>query len=246
MVQKGAAERLVHERILQRPTEGVLDKARLAVLLGDLPHLLDADAEGLGLDALPQAELLHDLLRAASPGALGKQSLPSPQLHALLISVLLLAVLTNPDVPGRDAADIAVVVIQNLRGREASENLYLHLLGLRPQPPDKLVQTDDVVPVIVELARKQEVGNLDAARLAQRQELVLSHERLERGRVVHLSVVGKELLEGAGLEHVAREDVGPDLRTLLQHADADVLLVLDRKLLEPNRCGEASGAGTNH
>ena len=77
-----------------------------------------------------------------------------------------------------------------------------HLLGLRPQPPDKLVQTDDVVPVIVELAREQEVGNLDAARLAQRQELVLSHERLERGRVVHLQATAKS----EGLATAARDE----------------------------------------
>jgi len=89
-------------------------------------------------------------------------------------------------------------------------------------------ETDDVVAVVTHRRRREDARQPQAA--VGRLEPV---DRLARdidvdGRAA-FSPVGKELVERARLEHGARENVGADLRTLLENADAR---------LDPFGCGK--------
>ena len=88
VVEEGASERLIESTVLERPAEGVLDVTRLGVLLRNFPDLLHSEAKRLGLNAVPKVELLHELLAATSPGALGKEGLPGVEFHAPLKGTL--------------------------------------------------------------------------------------------------------------------------------------------------------------
>jgi hypothetical protein len=64
-------------------------------------------------------------------------------------------------------------------------------------------------------------------------------------RAVKLAPVGQQLLDRPRIDHRARQDVGADLRALLQDADRKVAPGLGGELLEADRGGEAGRAGAN-
>src|SRR3546814_18847341 len=65
---------------VERPADAV-DHLAGAVLGGiDLPQLLDADAEGLGIDAFAQGEALEQRLGEGAAAALGEEGEPPVQL----------------------------------------------------------------------------------------------------------------------------------------------------------------------
>mmetsp|Transcript_46268 Transcript_46268/g.144739 ORF Transcript_46268/g.144739 Transcript_46268/m.144739 type:complete len:512 (-) Transcript_46268:298-1833(-) len=175
VVEEGAAEGLVHEPGLQRVADGVLHEPGLDLVLGHLPDLLDAEAVGLLVLALAQAELLDDLLGAAAAAALGEERLPRVQLDAALEGVLHGAVLGDAHVARGHAHHAgAGRVVEHLGGGEAGVDLHPELLGLAPQPAHELRQADDVVAVVVELLGVQHAGDGHAATaLVEPEELVL-------------------------------------------------------------------------
>src|SRR3546814_457984 len=74
-------------------------------------------------------------------------------------------------------------------------------------------------------------------------ERVLRHRRAERR--APLLPVGNELVQGPRLQHRAGQDVGADLGALLQDADGDLPAGFRRKLLQPDRGGQARGPGAD-
>ena len=67
--------------------------------------------------------------------------------------------------------------------------------------------------------------------------------RCRRGSSV--APIGNELVEGARLEDVAREDVRADLGALLDDAHAEILALLHRELLQPDRGRETGWPGAD-
>src|SRR5690606_5238673 len=75
------------------------------------------------------------------------------------------------------------------------------------------------------------------ALLGQEEKAVLRHRRVERR--APLLPVRQQLAERARVHHRARKDVRADLRSLLEHADADRKALFFTELAEPDCSGEA-------
>ena len=78
----------------------------------------------------------------------------------------------------------------------------------------------------------------------QQQKAVLDSRGNERRGA--LAPVGEELVERARLEDGAREDVGADLRALLDDADRNLAAGRRGELLQADRGGEARRPGADH
>ena len=225
---------------VERPADRVDDRALAVPGRIDLPELLDAEAEGLRADAVAQVEALEQLLGERAAHALREQGGPSMQLDARLVAGGPLAVLADAHVAGGDAADAAILGVQHLGRGEAREDLDAQRLGLLRQPAAHVAQADDVVAVVVHLRRRRQA---DGSLRGQEQEPVLARRRVERGAL--LAPVGDQLVEGARLHHRAGEDMGADLRALLEHADRELAAMLDGELPQADRGGQPGGPGTD-
>ena len=219
---------MVHERaavavgLAERPTLRMRDQALLEFGGLDLPQLLDADAELLRIDAVAQVELGHQLLGERAAHALGDQRVLGQEVHARRVVRLVLAVLADAHVAGADAAHRAVLVVEQLGAGKARIDLHAQRLGLLAEPAAEIAQADDVVAVVVHQPRHQEIG--------KRNEPVLVRNR-NRSSVTWVSSgapfsfqSGISSFEPVRIDHRAREDVGADLRALLEQADRDFVL----------------------
>src|SRR6185437_3759064 len=231
-------ERATIGRAVHRPADGMRDEAGPMLRRLDLPQLLDADAEGLGIAPLAQLEALEEGLGQRAATAFGEQRLLADQLDAGREMIGRLAVLADPHAAGGDAAHPPRLVVEHLGGGEAGVDLDAERLGLAGEPATDIAEADDIVAVIVHLRRRRQA---DRPRRREEDEAVLGRRRVER-RAARLPV-GNELVEGARLDHRPREDMGADLRTLLDDADGDLARGFLRQLLQPDRGGEARGAG---
>ena len=239
---------VVHERPPVRlrvewPAGGVHHEPRHVPRFVDLPQLLDADAVALRIAVLRETELLDQQLAEVAARAFGEQHVLRVQFHAELEVGRGLAVLADAQVAGDDAAHRTTLVVQHLRGREAGEDLDPERLGLLPHPARDVGEADDVVAVVLEDRRQHPVRRAPRRRLGQEQEPVLGHRHVQRRAL--LLPVGNQFGQAARVHHRARQDVRADLRTLLEHADADVLALLGRELLQADRRGESRGPGAD-
>ena len=236
MVQPRAAIGLA----VQRPAETVLDQAGPVLSGGDLPQLLDAEPVGLRIDALAQAEAGHELLgqRAAAP--FGEQRVGSAQFHARRVVRPRFALPRDAHVAGGHAHD-APVLLQQLGGGEAGIDLHPERLGLGRQPAADIAEAHDIVAVVVHVRHhRAQHRHLHAAGLGEVQHAVLARRRVERRSL--LAPVGDQLVERAGLDHGAGQDVRADLAALLDQAHARVR----RQLLEPDRRRQPGRAAADH
>ena len=121
--------------------------------------------------------------------------------------------LSDPHIFGGDPPHSGpTLVVQNLVRRKPGINLHAQLLGLPLQPPAQLPQTDDVVPLVLQLLRQQRSGNLVGGLRGEKHEPVVG----DGGGVGGLGGVefggpvegGEEFGDGAWVEDVAGEDVG--------------------------------------
>jgi len=64
-------------------------------------------------------------------------------------------------------------------------------------------------------------------------------------RAVEILPVGQQLVERFGIDDRAGQDVGADLRTLFEDADAKLAARFRGELLEPDRRGEPGRAGAD-
>ena len=125
--------------------------------------------------------------------------------------------------------------------RDLSERELPHLAGWRDSHPVRVgngAWTQRQLDVYGELlgARLTEIGQKPNAPFLV---AVGGHGLIERRALV--LPVGDQLVERDRIDHRARQDVRADGRGLLDHADAELGL----ELLEPDREGEAGGAGAD-
>ena len=91
--------------------------------------------------------------------------------------------------------------------------------------------------MITETAWQQQVWHPPAAALGKKQKAVFLDWHVERGGV--LLPVRIELVERAWVDHRPGQNVGANLRPLLDQADANLPLVLRCQLPQPDRRGKA-------
>ncbi|ABA50132.1 hypothetical protein BURPS1710b_1868 [Burkholderia pseudomallei 1710b] len=239
VIQERAAVRVRR----QRPAGRVDHEARLVLDRIDLPQLLDADPVRLRVAVRVQLELVHQLAAEVAARAFAKERVLRVQLHAELEVLGRLAVLADAHVARRDALDRAVVVIEDLGGREAREDLDAQGFRLLAEPARDVAEADHVIAVVLEIVRQCPVGYLERAFLGQEQEAVLGDVDVER-RPLFLPV-GEQFGDRARVHHGARQDVRADLRALFEHAHADFRTFLGGELLEPDGRRQACGAAAD-
>ena len=135
------------------------------------------------------------------------------QFDAGLKGSFVTAVLGDTHIAGGDALDRALFVVKHLGRGKARKDLDAQLLRLARQPAADIAQADDVVPVVLHLARQQKGGEAGLAALAQEEELFLRHLGFE-GRAL-VFPIRNQFGHGAWLDHRTRENVGADLGSFL-------------------------------
>src|SRR5690606_4191440 len=127
-------ERAATGLVVERPSEGVLHEAGLVFFGGDLPEFLQPDAEFLLLAPLTQAEFSDQLLGERTANAFADQRVFAVKLHAGRVIRPAASVTLDAHVAGGDTPDGAVLVIENLDGREARIDLDAKRLSPRREP----------------------------------------------------------------------------------------------------------------
>ena len=224
-----------------------MDHQALLVLRGiELPELLDAEPEGLGVDALAQAEVGHQLLRQGAAAALAEEGVLAVQLHAGLEAVLGLTVAADAHGAGGDPLDSSVVVKQHLGRGKARIDFGAQGLGLFRQPAADVAQRNDVVALVVHLPRHGPDRHGKRAFFGQHQEFLGADRAVQRGALV--LPVRDQLVQRPGFEHRTREDMRADLGALFQDADADFPSGFGAQLAQADRRGQTrrSGADDHH
>ena len=239
-------ERAAPGLVVHRPARAVDHQALLVLRRVELPELLEAEAVGLGVGTLAQAEMRLQLLRQGAVAALAEEGVLPVQLHPRLEAVLLLAVAADAEDAGGDPLDPSVVVKQHLGRGKAGIDLGAQGLGLLRQPATDVAQRHDVVALVVQLCRQGPDRHREGAFFAQHQELLGGHRAVQRGAFV--LPVRDQLVQRPGVEDRAGEDMRADLGALFQNADADLPAGLGAQLAQADRRGQTcrSGADDHH
>ena len=166
------------------------------------------------------------------------------QLEPRLIIGLVRAVARHAHVAGRDALHAAVLVEQDLGGREAREDLHAQLFGLARQPTAQVPQASRIGALVVQERRRPQVRQVELALLGQHPVDVLRHRHFGQ-RAAVVAPLGQQLVQAARVDHRARQDVGADFAALFQHANRNVGLFLRRELFQPDRRAEAGRPRTD-
>ena len=207
------------------------------MLLGrDLPQLLQPDAELLRLAVSCEIEFRDDQLGERAARALREQRVLGAQLHAARERVLVLAVLPDAHVAGRDADDFAALAIEHFGGREARIDLDAEPFRLRREPAAHIAERHDEVAVVRHQRRHHEIRQAQAARRPEPVEAVVGHRRLDRR--VFAAPFGQQPVEPDRIDHRAGEDMRADLGALLHHDHGE----LGVELLQPDRGRQAPPA----
>src|SRR5256885_7730368 len=117
-------------------------------------------------------------------------------------------------------------------------------LGLLSQPAANVAEADDVVPPVPEAFGQEKIRHPERSGPGEKKKPVLAHRGRERSAAG--LPVGEELLERARVHHGAGQDVRPDLRALLDHANAQCERVLRRELLQADRARESCRPAAHH
>ena len=162
---------------LQWPADSVQRGALVVHLGSDFPDFLDTDAVGLRLDAIAQAELLHQLASQRAAAALGKNGLATDQFDPRLEVLARLAILADAHVAGGDTAHRARVVVQHFGRGEAREDFDAQLFGLLREPAAQVAEADNIVALVVHLRRGR---HRDRSLLGQELERIRFHRHVQR------------------------------------------------------------------
>ena len=196
-----------------------------------------------GSTSVAQIETLHQFLAERTAHTLGEQGVFGMQLHAGRVIAGVLAIAAHAHIAGGHALDAAILVIEHFRGGEAGIDLDAQSLGLAGQPTADIAQRDDIHAVIGQERRHEELRHFGMAGLAQRQEMIAFHRRVERGALFF--PIGDQLVQGFRIHHRARQDMGADFRAFLDHADRKLLAGFGSKLTYTNR-GRQAGRAAAH
>src|SRR5690606_8741550 len=119
MIDEAAAAGLV----IERPAQSVFGVALAVQSRVDFPDFLDAEAIMLRVAIGAELELRNELLRQRAMRAFGDQRIAGVQFHAGGVAGFGLAILADALIAGGDALDRAVLVIEQLGGGKAGENV---------------------------------------------------------------------------------------------------------------------------
>ena len=222
---------------IQGPSGGMHDQPWLVVGRIDFPKFLDAYTVSLWLRSFTQAKSFNDLFSQRAAAAFRQKCVFSVQLHTRLVSVGMIALFVQPHVTGGDALDRSVVIEQHLRGGEARKDLDLQSLGLFRQPATQVAQADDVVAGIVHGPGQKEHRYAAGPGLAQKHQLLAADRGIQRRTLVF--PVRYQLVQGTWFQHCPGQNVGTDFGPFFDHANADFVVILLRKLFQPYRRGQA-------
>ena len=212
--------------------------------LRNLPDFLDPDAVFLRLLARGEVELGDDLLGERAARSLGDEDVAAAQFQPRLVIGLGLAVPPDAKDPGDNAGDPSILAPDHLGSRHARIDLDPERLGLARQPAAEISERADVAAMIVHEAGHWPGGNRRVALRPERQEAVAGDGRIER-RALFLPL-GDEFVERPRIDDGARKDVGPDLRSFLDHGDRDFRLARGGELLQADGGGQTGGPGADH
>ena len=239
------------------------------VSLGDVCRYLAQKAEALGVEIYPgfaAAELLFegDAVAGVATGdmgigkdgqqksgftrgmelrAFGEQRVFAGECHARRVAVLMSAVAGHAHIAGDDAFDLTARPEDRLRHGDAGIDLDAQGFGLLAKPAAETAEAADIAAVIAHERRHQECREPHPALLAEIVEAVLGDWGGERAAL--FAPVGQKAVERDWIDHRARQDMGPDLCTLLEHDDGDLLVILGRELLQPDGAGEPRRPGAH-
>src|SRR5690242_10542570 len=101
-------ERAAAGAIVERPAQRVLHQAAAMLVRGDLPELLEPDAEFLWLPIVPQSEMLDQGFRKAAARAFGEQRVFGAQFHAAGETGFMVAFFGDAHVAGGNPDDRGV------------------------------------------------------------------------------------------------------------------------------------------
>ena len=239
MVKPAAAIGVTGKRI----AHGVHNLTLSKLLRWYLPHLFQPKPIRLRLRISPQIVLLDDLFRERAMTAFSEESDTSVELHPALKRGFGFARARDSQIVGGNAFDAAICrVVDDFRGSESRIDLHAHLFSALSKPFTELIQADDIIAVIVHLRRS---GNWDCGVLREETHLVIGGRRgIFKARVVVFrQPVGKEFINGGGLDDIARDNVSPNLPSFLKQKHSKVLIAsFIGQLFEANRSAESSGA----
>src|ERR1041385_8907533 len=101
----------------------MLHQSGLVLFRRDLPELLQADAVFLRLAVLAELTRRDQLCGQRAARALGEQRVFGAQLHAARERILVLPILADTHVAGRDADNPAAVAVEDFGSRKARIDL---------------------------------------------------------------------------------------------------------------------------
>ncbi|BDD93837.1 hypothetical protein PanNE5_32770 [Pandoraea sp. NE5] len=244
MIRQVVEERAAVGLRVERPAGRVDDETFLVLGRVDFPQFLDAQAVGLRIAAFVEIELAHQLATQAAPCAFREDRVLGVQFHAQLEVLGRFAVLADAHVAGRHAHDRAVLVVQDLGGREAREDFNAQRFGLLSEPAHDIAQADDIVAVILEAGGQQPRRRGGRAGLVQEQEAIFNDRGVER--CTKGFPVGDEFGQRLRIHDRARQDVRPDFRAFFQDTYGNLLPRLLRALLQTDCRGQAGRTAANN
>ena len=127
------------------------DLAFVEVLGQHFPDFFEAKSVGLRLAVPPQIILLDDLFRQTAVTTFGEESDPGMEFHASFERGFGLAVTAYSQVVCRDTFDGPVVCVDNFAGGKSGVYFHAYLFCSFCEPLAELVQTYDVVAIVVHL-----------------------------------------------------------------------------------------------
>ncbi len=215
------------------------------MLLGrELPQLLEADPVFLRIDAVAQVESLHQLLRQRAAAAFGEQRVLGVELHAGLVFALVRAVLRDAHVAGRDAAHRALVVVEDLGGREAGIDLDAQRLRLLGEPAAHVAEARDVHAVVVHEARQRPVRNPVRLRSASGSGSGPPSTGVSSGAPCAFQS-GRSSFNARGSMIAPERMCAPTSEPFLEQADGDFAARLRGELLQADRRRETRGTAAD-
>ena len=198
----------------------------------------------MGLFTVPQIKFLNQALGQRTAHPLRNQGIFSVQFHTGHIGVFFTTVLGNPHVPGQDAFDGAIFVIQDLGPGEAWEYFDAHIFRLFRQPATDIAQADDIIALVAHHRRQQDMGHINFAVFLQKPMLVIGN----RGKQwsAQFFPIGQEFIECYGINDSTGQDMRPDLGAFFQHADHELFALCIRQLFELYRRAQTGGPAAHN
>lgn len=177
----------------------------------------------LRLGGVFQLKVGDQLLAEMATCPFGKQGVAAEQRHAGHVIRFRIARPIQPEIAGDHTLDPSRFHDEFACGKT---RVYFdsQLLGLLTEPATEVAEADDAAALVVHARRYRPVGQLQGAAVALQQvHLIVVDLDPERGL---LPALWQQFLEGDGIQQGAGEQMGADLRPLLQQADRQLGIVL--------------------